>query len=163
MKNIVTILLFTTTLLAFSITGLKAQQAVIVTGGNALGSGGNVSYSVGQVNYITNTGNNGSVAEGVQQPFEISVVIGIEEAKEITLLCSAYPNPTNDYLILKIGGVLNTQCIALLYDIKGKLIENQNIVSKETFIAMRTLAPSIYFLKIINNDKEIKTFKIIKN
>ena len=34
---------------------------------------------VGQVVYITSTGINGSVAQGVQQPYEISVITGVNE------------------------------------------------------------------------------------
>ena len=88
-------------LLGLGLTGLQAQESVNATGGDALGSGGSASYSVGQVVYTTNTGTNGSVAQGVQQAFEISVVTSIEEAQGITLL--AYPNPTTDYLTLFIG------------------------------------------------------------
>ena len=70
-------------LLGLGLTGLQAQESVNATGGNASGSGGSASYSVGQVVYTNNTGTSGSVAQGVQQPFEISVVTGIEEAKGI--------------------------------------------------------------------------------
>ena len=89
-------------LLGLGLTGLQAQNAVPATGGNASGSGGTVAYSVGQVVYTTNTATNGSVAQGVQQPFEISVVTGLEEAKGINLALSAYPNPTTDFLNLKV-------------------------------------------------------------
>lgn len=58
-------------LLGLGLTGLQAQESVNATGGNASGSGGSASYSVGQVVYTTNTGTNGTVAQGVQQPFEI--------------------------------------------------------------------------------------------
>ncbi len=57
-------------LLGLGLTGLQAQTSVNATGGNASGSGGSASYSAGQVVYTTHTGANGSVAEGVQQPFE---------------------------------------------------------------------------------------------
>lgn len=30
----------------------------------------------------------------VQQPYEISVITAIEEAKDIDLVCTAHPNPT---------------------------------------------------------------------
>ncbi len=83
-------------LLGLGLTGLQAQTSVNATGTNASGSGGTVSYSVGQVVYTTNTGASGSVAQGVQQPFEISIVTGIEEAKGINLSVSAYPNPTTE-------------------------------------------------------------------
>lgn len=54
-------------------TGLRAQETIPVTGGEASG-GGTVSYTAGQIIYTTNTGTSGSVTQGIQQPFEISVV-----------------------------------------------------------------------------------------
>jgi len=125
-----------------------------------------VSYTVGQVVYTTNTGTNGSVAQGVQQPFEISVVTGIEEAKGITLQCSAYPNPTTDFLTLKVDASTSLSIQSMeyqLFDINGKLLENKKVEDDETSIVMSNLVPATYFLKIIQNNKEIKTFKIIKN
>ncbi|MFT7299094.1 MAG: hypothetical protein ACI9WO_001916 [Sphingobacteriales bacterium] len=46
--------------------GLQAQETVPATGGEATGNGGSSSYTVGQVVYTTNTGTNGSVAQGSQ-------------------------------------------------------------------------------------------------
>ena len=57
--------------LFFSIE-LQAQEIPIASGAVATGIGGSSSYTVGQVVYTTNTGSNGSVAQGVQQPYEIS-------------------------------------------------------------------------------------------
>jgi hypothetical protein len=154
--------LCTILLLGIGLMRLQAQEAIPASGGNASGSGGSASYTVGQLVYTTNTGTSGSVAQGVQQPFEISVITGLEEAKGITLQCSAYPNPANDYLILKIEGEVGTQCIASLYDMNGKLITAQKITGNETTIIMRNLVPATYFLKVIQGNKEVKTFKIIK-
>ncbi|MEI6817880.1 MAG: T9SS type A sorting domain-containing protein [Bacteroidota bacterium] len=150
-------------LLVLGLTELKAQVSLNASGGNAMGSGGSVSYSIGQTMYTTNTGTNGSVAQGVQQPFEISVVNGIEEAIGINLVCSAYPNPTKDNLTLKIEGELKMQYIALICDLNGKLLGNNKIESNETNIAMNNFSAGTYFLKVMQNNKEIKTFKIIKN
>jgi hypothetical protein len=160
--------LLVTLLMGFGLTGLQAQNAVPATGGNASGGGGSVSYSVGQVIYTTNTGTNGSVAQGTQQPFEISVVNGLEEAKGITLSLSAYPNPTKDYLTLSIDGETQTSHdLSLmsyqLFDMNGKLLLNEKITGNQTSIVMSNLAPASYFVKVIKGDNEVKTFKIIKN
>ena len=149
--------------LGLGLTGLQAQTSVNATGGNASGSGGSASYSVGQLAYTTNTGTNGSVSEGVQQPFEISVVTGIEEAKGINLSVSAYPNPTTDYLTLSIGEFDISNLSYQLYDMNGKLLQNEKITGNQTSIAMGNLVPANYFVKVIQGNKEVKTFKIIKN
>jgi hypothetical protein len=140
-----------------------AQQSVSSAGGEARGAGGTVSYSVGQVVYITNTSTTGSIAQGVQQPYEISFVSGIEEAKGINLICSAYPNPAADFLTLKVENY-NIEYLSYgLYDVNGKLLEHKIIEGNETSINMSILAPASYFLKVTQNNKEIRTFKIVKN
>ena len=155
--------LSTLLLLGLGLTVLQAQESVNATGGNASGSGGSVSYSVGQVVNQTHTGINGSVAEGVQQPYEISVVMAIEEAKGINLLVSAFPNPTTDYLTLSIDEFDVSNLTYQLYDMQGKLLQNEKITGNQTSIVMSNLVPATYFVKVIQNNSEIKTFKIIKN
>jgi len=150
-------------LLGLGLTGLQAQTSINATGGNASGSGGSASYSVGQVVYTTNTGTNGSVAQGVQQPFEISVVTAIEEAKGINLSVSAYPNPTTDYLTLEVKEYELSNLHFQLYDMSGKLLQNEKITGNQTSIVMSNLVPATYFVKVIQDNKEVKTFKIIKN
>jgi hypothetical protein len=153
-------------LLVLGLTGMQAQEAIPATGGNALGSGGSASYSVGQMVYTTNTGTNGSVAQGVQQPYEILAVTGIEEAKGINLLVTAYPNPTTDYLTLEIDAstTLSFQSMSYqMYDMQGKHLQNDKITGIQTSIVMSNLVPATYYAKVIQGNKEVKTFKIIKS
>ena len=140
----------------------QAQQATTATGGDASGSGGAVAYSVGQIVYTTNTGTTGSVAQGVQQAYEISIVLGIED-NSINLELTAYPNPTTDYLTLNVGNFELSTLNFQLFDISGKLVESRKIISSSETIAMENLPTATYFLKVSNNNKEVKTFKIIKN
>ena len=149
-------------LLGLGLTGLQAQESVNATGGDSSGSGGSASYSVGQVIYTTNTGTNGSVAQGVQQPFEISVVTGLEEAKGINLSVSAYPNPTTDFLTLEVKEFDISNLNFQLYEMSGKLLQSKKITSNQTNIVMSNLVPATYFIKVIQGNKEVKTFKIIK-
>jgi len=142
---------------------IMAQNAIPASGGNSSGGGGTVSYSVGQVVYTTNTSEtSGSVAHGVQQPYEISVITAIEQAEDITLICFVYPNPSSDFLSLKIENYDNKSLSYKLFDNNGKLLESNKVTSNETIILIANLLPNLYFLKVIDNGKEIKTFKIIK-
>ena len=154
--GVATLLFFT-----FSLSTVSAQESVNATGGDASGSGGSASYSVGQMVYTTNTGTSGSVAPGVQQPFEISIVTGIEEAEAIML--SAYPNPTINYLTLSIGEFDVSNLSYQLYDMQGKLLQKEKLTGTVTQIDMSSYVPSAYFVKVIQDNREIKTFKIIKN
>lgn len=149
-------------LLGLGLTGLQAQTSVNATGGNASGSGGSASYSVGQVVFTTNTGTSGSVVQGIQQPYEISVVTGIEQAKGINLELSVYPNPTTDYLTLEVKDFEISNLSFQVYDMQGKLLQNEKITVNQTSIGMRNLLPANYFVKVIKDNKEVKTFEIIK-
>jgi hypothetical protein len=82
----------------------NAQDGVHASGGDLSGFNGSVSYSVGQAFYTTNSGSGGSAAQGVQQPFEIQVILGVEQL-EIKLNMMAYPNPTTDVLNLSVGDI----------------------------------------------------------
>lgn len=161
MKNLF-IKSITALLLIFMQFAVYSQESTNSTGGNAAGSGGSASYSVGQVVYTTNTGTNGSVAQGVQQPYEISIITSLVESPGIDLLISAFPNPTNDYLTLKVDQVEYQNLSFSLYDISGKVLQEGKAASLETKISMIGLPPATYFLKVADNQKEIKTFKIIK-
>lgn len=141
---------------------LKAQEATLASGGDAAGSGGSSSYSVGQLLYATHTGSNGSMAHGVQQAFEVSVIIGIAFT-EITLDIKAYPNPVSHFLILNIGNYNQEQLRYQLYDMQGKLLDDKLLSSQKETIVMDGLPRASYFLKVTHNTKIVKTFKIIKN
>ncbi len=152
------------TMLLFAVVIItKAQEAIPATGGEANGSGGSVSYTVGQVVYTTGTGTNGSITEGVQQPYEISVVTEIEEAKGINLSVSVYPNPATDYLTVKVENYKTANLLYQVFDINGKLLQTVKATGQETKIETSNLVPSNYFVKVLNNKKEIKVFKIIKS
>lgn len=147
-------------LLGFGLTGLQAQTSINATGGDASSSGGSVSYSVGQLVYSTNIGENGFEVQGVQQPYEISVITAIEEVKDIKLMVSAYPNPSTNYLILELIDFSNSTFS--LYDLNGKLLQSEKIKDSQTKIDISNFESSIYFIKVIRDNTEVKVFKVIK-
>jgi len=154
--------LFTSILICFVFVQLHSQESINTSGGEANGSGGSASYSVGEVFSSTSEGTTGTVTQGVQQSFEISEVTSIPEGKGINLMASAYPNPTTDYLILTVESEVAFLYTAKLFDVNGKVVASEKVSQTETKIDMRELKQAVYFLKIIDDNKELKTFKIIK-
>lgn len=143
------------------IISASAQNTTLPSGGNASGSGGSVSYSVGQVVYTTNTGSDGSVAQGVQQPYEISEIVSINDYA-LEWECTVFPNPANDYIIISQTHLDN--CIFQLFDNNGQLVRQGKLNVGETNIPTRDLAPAVYFLRIADVAGELKKeFKIVKN
>ncbi len=153
---------FTVALFSLGLTTF-AQQATTASGGDAAGSGGSAAYSVGQIVYTTNTGTTGSVAQGVQQAYEISVVTGIKNETKINMSLVVFPNPTTNFLNLQIADLKKEQLVYQLTDALGKLIIENKITESSTQINMNAQAEAIYFLNIIQNNQTVKTFKIIKN
>jgi len=145
------------------IVNVSGQSAISARGGTATGSGGTVTYTVGQVAYSTFTGSSGSVAQGVQQPWEISTVTAIEKTEGITLEMSVYPNPTGGVLKLTIKDFNDKNLRFRLYDMSGILLQDKPIESEETEIFLEGYSSTMYFLRIVNNKQEIKVFKIVKN
>ncbi|HQA74623.1 putative secreted protein (Por secretion system target) [Flavobacterium croceum DSM 17960] len=140
----------------------NAQQSLNAAGGDATGSNGKISYSIGQIDYVSATGSNGSVSQGVQQPFEI-FTLGTDDFPNIILQAIVYPNPTSSNINLIIENYSIDNLHYNLYDIQGRSIANQKITQQETNITMENLQNANYFLQVFDNNKTLKTFKIIKN
>jgi hypothetical protein len=139
-----------------------AQEVIPVSGGDATGSNGSVSYSIGQVSYTTIYSNSGSVAEGVQQTYEITVVTGNELLPAVSLSCKAFPNPVTDFLILSVGKSENEDLSYRLSDLNGRDILRGKVIDEQTNIQLGALRNGNYFLSVLKNNTEVKTFKIIK-
>jgi len=154
------------TLFGFGLLSVRAQSTISTAGGNATSSGGTVSYTVGQVAYSTQTSSAGTITQGVQQPFEIFVATALEQAKDISLQLQVFPNPVNDYLKLSVvpSATISIQSLSYqLYDVNGKLVQNNNVESNETNIMMSGFTSGTYLLKVNQGNTSFKTFKIIKN
>lgn len=149
-------------LLAMGITTLRAQQSSNAAGGDATGAGGSASYSVGQPVYTYNTGTFGSSNQGVQQPYEFFIT-GIDENKDVSLSLAVFPNPTQAAVHLKVENQDLSGLSFEVYDVTGKLLLSQKISNTLTSVPMQTLASATYYLKVLNKQKAVKTFTLIKN
>lgn len=149
-------------LLFLNLGGVFAQKTVSTTGSDALGTGGSSSYTVGQTVYTTNTGTNGTVTQGVQQPYEISTTVGIK-VTEINLSLVAYPNPTSNSLTFNTGDYNTESLTYQLLDVAGRLLDSKTIINNVTQVNLQDLPMSTYFINIIDKNSLIKTFRIVKN
>ncbi|ESU27107.1 hypothetical protein FLJC2902T_22150 [Flavobacterium limnosediminis JC2902] len=144
-----------------SCTQINAQEAIASSGENVSGSSGTISYSVGQIVYTTATGTNGSLSQGVEQPIEIQTLSGADNFN-VSLELSIYPNPTTDLLYLQVKESNFENVQYQLFDFNGRLLENKRVTTASTTIQMEKYPGAIYLLKVLDNNKEVKTFKIIK-
>jgi hypothetical protein len=147
---------------AFFSSGLLAQQSITSAGGDGSGSGGTINFSVGQPVFTGVTGGTTTVNQGVQQAYDFSDV-GIEKNAFVNLFVTAYPNPVVGQLHLSVTDPELKNASYALYDQSGKFIRQEKVVSTETLIDMQELANAIYFLKVSDSGKLIRSFQIIKH
>lgn len=143
--------------------GYTQNSVLLSSGSDIQNSTGSVSQSIGQLFYHESIISTNSLTEGIQQPFEIQIVSSIHENSEFDIKATVFPNPTQEQLTLSIEKEVAVDFSFQLFDINGKIIQQSNILKKETHIDMSGLSQSIYFLRLFNQNQEIKTFKIIKN
>ena len=147
----------------FYITTVKAQYAITTAGKSTNDSAGKISYTVGQTAFETTKNSNGSISQGVQQPFEISVVLNNNDFPELNVNLIAYPNPTMNNINLNIKDIDKHNLYCQIIDINGKLLTETKITENETIIQMGNYVKATYILKVTQDSKPVKTFKIIKN
>lgn len=85
--------------------------------------------------------------------------VSIAESADLTAI-KLYPNPSADYLTLHLEDI--TAAKYELYDVNGKNLQQSCISSDFTTIDISNLPSAVYILRICEENKEIKSFKIIK-
>jgi hypothetical protein len=138
-----------------------SQETIATAGGNASSEKGTISYTVGQLVYTSHATETGSLLQGVQQNIELFALTN-PELTSLTLKAVTYPNPASDYVILALKNAQLTGLSYLLYDVLGKRLASGKVMEENTQITMKRFPIGTYFLKVIQNSKELKIFKIIK-
>jgi hypothetical protein len=139
---------------------IQAQNNTVSAGADAEGSNGSISYSIGQVVYTSATGINGSINQGVQQPYDYDVITGIERT-EIEL--ALYPNPTLGQVNLSIADSRTQEYSLSLFDATGRLLLQTSKLNELNSFSMESHAAGAYTLSVYKKDELIKLFRIIRN
>ncbi len=153
-------------MLMWNIT-LQAQQVVSTSGNHAENGSAQMSWTVGEIVTATVSSGDNILTQGFHQ--SRLTVTAIEEVEVPDFEISAFPNPATECIHLTLISLLQSPERGMwkdfyfqLYDLNGRLLMYEHIEGPETVIRMDSYIPSTYFLKIIKNNKEVRTFKIIK-
>ncbi|MGQ0829722.1 MAG: T9SS type A sorting domain-containing protein [Bacteroidota bacterium] len=77
-------------------------------------------------------------------------------------LITLYPNPNNGIFKLSIDNVnLDRYNSVLIYDMSGKFIQQEELTNETSIIDISTKPRGIYFIKVMDEDREIKIDKIV--
>jgi len=140
----------------------QAQESKLVSEVKAWG-GTTVTYTEGQVVYISDLEEKTSITKKeVKLPYDIAVENGVEKSN-INLTLYTYPNPTTDYVHLKIENYNGEELVYQLLDMQSDILESKSIKGSETQINIGSLKSEVYILNILSEEKVIKTFHVMKN
>ncbi len=101
--------------------------------------------------------------EGVQQPWEIWVITGVELEEKGSQVFSVYPNPVKHQLTINLNCQEKKVVFYGLFDLKGEKIKKGPLLNQRTLISMQGLDSGVYLMKIFQKQKILQTFKILKN
>ena len=118
-----------------------------------------LSWTVGEAVVGTHQQGELILTQGYQQGY-YSITQKIEETA-VDFGIEVYPNPVREKLFVKIPSSEASYSLEM-YDITGKKVFEQKDVSQEVTIRMDKYASSTYFLKVLENDKLVATYKLIK-
>ena len=137
---------------------ISNAQDLISTGGDFFQMpSGSISFTIGEPIIETVGNENHNLTQGFQQstrPF----ISDYNELDDIEI--DVYPNPTTD--IVKIELSERRQLDYQLYDLHGVMLQQDKISEINTTISLGKYYPSVYILKLIDNNMGSRTFQIVK-
>jgi hypothetical protein len=139
---------------------VQAQQIISTTGKCQENTSGSLSWTFGECLIDTYNGSNGVLTQGFQQ--SRIVITDMPELPGNTLEISAYPNPAQDMITLKILAGQDQEYRCQLYNLNGKLLAEQKLVGNEIKISFMNLPSGTYLLKLFDEDQVLKILKINK-
>jgi hypothetical protein len=147
--------------LTLSVTGLiYAQSAnlVGVAGDNYSNTNYQLNWSIGET--LTETYQNGTnvLSQGFHQ--NTYSVVSVENNSNIDL--RVYPNPTTDLIMVDFNQYENASYVLTIIDLNGKVLHSKKLNSNKVLLNFATYVSGTYSLLVKQQNKLIKSFKIIK-
>ena len=138
-----------------------SQQNTTASGGDFSGSNGSLSFSVGQIDYLNIDNASGNINQGVQQPYQI-LDNSVNES-DYTFEITIGPNPSFDELTIQADFSKMKDIQGFITDQNGKMVKERQNLSLNPSFKLNNLSSGNYFLNIEDEQKLIKSYKIIKN
>ncbi len=138
----------------------NAQEIISSSGNHFSSSNLQISWTLGETVIETVSNTTMQLTQGFHQ--SNLIITAVDEIPGVNIDISAYPNPTTNFLNLKIENRMGEKIYYTLYDMDGKILATKLLESDVSEIPMYNYAPATYFLKITGKTQALKTFKIIK-
>ncbi|UPT65723.1 MAG: T9SS type A sorting domain-containing protein [Sphingobacteriales bacterium JAD_PAG50586_3] len=116
----------------------------------------NITYTTGDPHTITLGTTNGWVSLSSRYPFGYETVALPENTANV--LVSAYPNPANDFIYISLAE--NKLTFVQVYSSLGSIVYNALLTN--TPIDISAFSQGLYSVRLIQDNKVVKTFKVTK-
>ena len=119
-------------------------------------------YTSGNLVFKVLSGTTGYAPQGVHQAYEITIATITEKPGETDKECIAYPNPADGTMRLVIRPFDDENMRYRIYDMNGMLLMENKIENRELVIPVENVSSANWLLKVVNDDTEVRLFKIEK-
>ena len=105
-----------------------------------------------------------SIVEGGLDKFEIVEAVGVNEISSSDLFLSAYPNPFNNSVTIKINPASLTESATLtVTDVQGKVLLNTPVSKNQNVLELgKEYTAGVYFVQLKNVLHISSVLKIVK-
>jgi hypothetical protein len=118
-------------------------------------------WSIGELATETYTGSQNTLTQGFHQGTYI--VTSIDENPLLEFTITAFPNPTSDFISLKVESSKVESLQYTITDLSGRVLQTNKLLENNQQISFLNYAVGTYFITVQQNSKLVKSFKIIKN
>ena len=140
---------------------VQGQQQVVSSAGSFhSNASGSVSWTLGELAIETLTTASNILTQGFQQ--SRLTVTGIGDIPQLDFEIVVCPNPASDHLIIRTDKEQHENLYFQLYDLSGKIILQDRIRETETTIPLNHLRSAVYLLRIIEGNRQVWAFKVVK-
>lgn len=146
--------------LLFFSCSMYAQNIVSTNGGHFSSTNYQLSWTIGEPVIETGNSDNRMITQGMHQ--SKLIVTSIKEIEGLQLTIIAYPNPAINYVQLEVESIKDEGLDYHLYGMDGSLLRKGRLTNNRVKITMQEYIPSTYLLNVVDNNRLLKTFKIIK-
>lgn len=153
----ITLIVLFTALIA--LTEMNPKTFGTFGGSSEILDGNTVTFSAGQTFYHSFENDNFSVSEGFIQIFNTS--LDVEDIMPSNIQISVSPNPTNGIINILLDKENITPLDYTVFDIKGNFVKSGEIKTINQKLDLTEFSGNLYFLNISENEKVIRTFKIL--
>jgi hypothetical protein len=149
----------------FSVGILSAQtlfpEVYSCFGGYGENESVQLSWTVGEPLFTTVENDSNILTQGFNQTVIVAEIItGMQDKTGFAL--NIFPNPASDFINIKFLNERPENLYLFLIDLNGKILLIRKVSSDSEQIDLSVISPGMYLLKITDNQKVTRLFKVQK-